>query len=959
MSMKAAQPSRALWIIPPRSAATEAPAVLRTAMQSMVLNDEHPVALEIAGTAQGRQLLVRATSREALEHAAQQLHGRYPQADIRLLEPDEDPLRVDPGETVSAIELQAGGAPYLPLHSWERKELAEVGTDPLLGLLAALDHLPSGMRAVAQLALVPAAPTWSHAYHRQAIEHALEPERQARLLSRGQGGGPSWLMLFLGALVVVAGVLFQTLHIHLPAWIGQALQDVVHQRPLHLTSAETEQLIVGGGGLLLGFFFLVFLFDLLKKRLFPPRPLYDQRLVAKKTQGGAFRARLRLYAVGPAYQPVAYVQPTNATFPTRLWTRVQHQRSERERRRAGVRDRTAILDRLVAAYRQFHLAQGSYFVPRPLAEGTALRSIGGTWGQKLNRSSHLLSAESAADMWHPPTGAALAELARVEAQTMRRALVPPALLQSATGVVIGVSEHAGHRIPVALPPALLHSHTLVVGISGSGKSTFLEQLAAAGMQQGGVWVIDPHNDLVEHVLLLVPPERAKDVVLIDLADLAHVPGLNPLDVTLGRPRDKAVDDLLRAFAHVWATSWGPRMGMAFQRALETLIEANRVSVARDTQNGPEQQYTLLDVVPVLTDQSFCRTLLQDVRDDYLRRWWSAYYEPMKLMEWIEVINPVLSKVAKFESEVARLIVGQGHSTLDFARLLRERKIVLIKLGKDTIGGETAGILAATMVGLLQTALEEQGHLEEARRARPLILLDEFQLFAGVDYGAIAELRKFGATLVLSTQSSERLQKLDEHLLPTVLSNVSNLVVFRLSDRDARIVHGEIHMEQEDITYLPRYTAYLRVESYPTFSCAMGLPLQQALSEKQAKDIRQRSQADYARPAAAVAAALKSALARIELVKHPQPSHMGAGAPPPDPDDAYPHARAAGSGPANAQGPQAAAGGKAEERRAPPPPDPGQSGQNGTPRAAPGRISAMGWARPVPPTKPPNVENGKH
>jgi DNA primase catalytic core len=65
-------------------------------------------------------------------------------------------------------------------------------------------------------------------------------------------------------------------------------------------------------------------------------------------------------------------------------------------------------------------------------------------------------------------------------------------------------------------------------------------------------------------------------------------GLNPLDVTLGRGRDKAVADLLHTLSHIWMSSWGPRMENAFEMALRTLYEANRVLVANDPQNGPQR-----------------------------------------------------------------------------------------------------------------------------------------------------------------------------------------------------------------------------------------------------------------------------------------------------------------------------------------------------------------------------------
>ncbi len=165
-----AQPFRVMQVIPPRQTSRDIVA-LETAMQGLALDDRHPVALEIARTQRGRQWLVRATTASALNHLADQVQARYPQAIMQPLA--EDPLQLKPGERLSVIELRPGAASYLPLRAFRERELTNEGTDPLLGLLAAMSHVPPHMRVVAQLALVPVSPTWSQHERRRAVEHPL------------------------------------------------------------------------------------------------------------------------------------------------------------------------------------------------------------------------------------------------------------------------------------------------------------------------------------------------------------------------------------------------------------------------------------------------------------------------------------------------------------------------------------------------------------------------------------------------------------------------------------------------------------------------------------------------------------------------------------------------------------------------------------------------------------------
>ena len=116
----------AVEIIPPRRTTREAVA-LETGMAALAHALNQPIALEITGTTRSRRFVARATDATTLSHLVQQLQARYPQAMIRPLAAENDPLRVEPGETITALELQPGAAPYLPLRTPSVRESAQEG----------------------------------------------------------------------------------------------------------------------------------------------------------------------------------------------------------------------------------------------------------------------------------------------------------------------------------------------------------------------------------------------------------------------------------------------------------------------------------------------------------------------------------------------------------------------------------------------------------------------------------------------------------------------------------------------------------------------------------------------------------------------------------------------------------------------------------------------------------------
>jgi hypothetical protein len=893
--------------------------VLAEAMSGLVLDRQHPVALEIAGTPAAKQFQLRATTPEALRHAIAQMRTRFPQASVTFVNGTEDPFRRAEGEAVSVVELQ-GVAPELPLRTLEDRELRQRGRDPVLGLLGALDNLDPGMRAVAQLALVPAQDDWSRAYARKGIEHSLQPERDqkmANLRSRGGATSTAAVFLALGALAVVA--LLHTLHLEIPAWIVPDLAEMVHGNFGAVPADQLTKLIIGLGVVLFGGFGAFIVVDQLTLRF--KKPLYDQRLVAQKIQGPAYRVRLRVYVIGPGARPwhlhlsLAWLRQLRAwlaeskkaiqrtrqelhqqqlagasgqnqplirqllatlfrllvaylhSLAVDLWQWTHALWQEWSWRRSQAKLRRAILAQFVAAYRQWHLARGDYFTTKSLSARRARRYVAGKWGKNVASSQHLLSSDAVASLWHPPAAADLPDMALIESRAVRTQLIPPALAGQ-SGPIIGVSEHGGYALPVPLPAEMLHYHGGVFGQSGEGKSTFFQHLARAAMERGeGMLVADPHGDLAEDTLRVVPAHRRDDVVFIDLAAEDYAFGLNPIDVTLGRDRDKLISDLLKTFSLLWVSSWGPRMENAFRVALQTLYEANRALVARDPQDGPARQYTLLDVLPLFTRQSFRHALLQDVGDKSIHHWWTWYYEPLNVFKQQDISTPILNKVTEFAGPRTARIVGQGCSTIDFKKLIAARRIIILKLAQGTVG-DVAALIGTTILGLLQTTLEEQGQLQLQQRNHLLIFIDEFQALPGMDFQALAQLRKYGATFVLATQSMDYLDQLDRKILPVVFANVKHLTTFRLSAKDARHLSEELELEGGALKNLPVHTCYARWTSQgvrqPAFSFTLRVPL--LGDPEDAEEIRRRSRERHTLPVGVVDLRLAEAIGRAERLQ---------------------------------------------------------------------------------------------
>src|SRR4030095_9585675 len=100
----------------------------------------------------------------------------------------------------------------------------------------------------------------------------------------------------------------------------------------------------------------------------------------------------------------------------------------------------------------------------------------------------------------------------------------------------------------------------LIGKTGTGKSTLLENLACQDIRAGnGLALLDPHGDLVERVWEQGPPERQPDCIYFNVRDVGHPLGFNPLETVAPIRRPLAASGLLEVFKKIWSETWGPRL----------------------------------------------------------------------------------------------------------------------------------------------------------------------------------------------------------------------------------------------------------------------------------------------------------------------------------------------------------------------------------------------------------------
>ena len=131
----------------------------------------------------------------------------------------------------------------------------------------------------------------------------------------------------------------------------------------------------------------------------------------------------------------------------------------------------------------------------------------------------------------------------------------------------------------------------------------------------------------------------------------------------------------------------------FRFATLALFEANEAPCTGEPRGGRGAQHTILDVPALLERPGFRRQMLKKTRDPVIHQWFDGYFEPLERRYQLEIINPVQTKVHKYAgSLVARQIVGQPRSTVDFRQLIAAGKIVIVNLHAFDVSEDTAALV---------------------------------------------------------------------------------------------------------------------------------------------------------------------------------------------------------------------------------------------------------------------------
>lgn len=329
-------------------------------------------------------------------------------------------------------------------------------------------------------------------------------------------------------------------------------------------------------------------------------------------------------------------------------------------------------------------------------------------------------------------------------------------------------------------------HMYVIGKTGMGKSTLLENMAIQDIRNGeGMAFIDPHGSTADRIMEYVPEHRIKDVVYFAPFDMEHPVAFNVMEDVGYDKRHLVVSGLITAFKKLWVDAFSARMEYILSNTLLALLEYPGA--------------TMLDVNRMLVEKSYRKKVVDNIQDTIVKKFWTEEFANYTDRYTQEATPAIQNKVGQFTSNpLIRNIIGQAKSSFDIRELMDQKKILIINLSKGRVGEVNAALLGSMLVTKIYLAAMSRADASASALANLpnfYFYVDEFQNFANESFADIlSEARKYKLNLLIAHQYVEQME---EEVRDAVFGNVGTTVAFRVGPFDAEVL---------ETVFAPQFTA---------------------------------------------------------------------------------------------------------------------------------------------------------
>jgi len=366
----------------------------------------------------------------------------------------------------------------------------------------------------------------------------------------------------------------------------------------------------------------------------------------------------------------------------------------------------------------------------------------------------ILSSSELADIYHfPYTSTTKTEnLSKIHSKELP---APLSLKQKKScDLYFAKNTYGGTDTLIGLTEEERRRHVYVLGATGTGKSTMLLSMIKQDIDHNeGLCVIDPHGDLTDQIISIIPEDRISEVIYFNPDDISYPMGINLLELTPGldsedtiREKEFIAESIISVFNKIYTDKYsGPRMEYILRNTIHTAFTV------------PDA--TLFTIYKLLINTSYRKSVIKNLTDENLKDFWKYEFAKASDYQKVKMISPITNKIGRFLfSPTAKRILEQGKSTINFDTIMNEGKIILCNLSKGKVGEDNSSVFGVLIMAKIQLAALKRARMKQEDRRDFYLYVDEFQNFATPVFSQIlSEARKYRLNAILAHQTTSQIE----------------------------------------------------------------------------------------------------------------------------------------------------------------------------------------------------------
>lgn len=413
------------------------------------------------------------------------------------------------------------------------------------------------------------------------------------------------------------------------------------------------------------------------------------------------------------------------------------------------------------------------------------------------REGMLLTSNELAGLVHFPTPQSLEKDYPIEIAKGRRPVPDFLTAAKEEGIVIGDGPYKGKKTTVVLTHRLRAQHCHIVGKTGFGKSTLIENCVLQDIEQGtGVCLIDPHGELIEnHLVPKLPSECMDKVIYFD-------PIRTPLPINILEARNKKerialADDVASIFRR-YTDSWGVQ--------IEEILSFGVQAVLSSREGGHLGTLRTFLLYPEVR-----KKYLNTVEDEFVIEFWRDQF-PLFPNQKGAITTATRRLNQLLRSPVLQAVLTNKESAINFREAMDNGYILLINIPIGELGQINAFILGSLIISKIQAAALTRQDIPLEQRKPFYLYIDEFQHFLCQSIEeSLTGTRKYALGLVLAHNSLGQISARDKAVADAVLEVPNTRICFQVGDNDSvALAKGFTHYTREDLKNLREGEAIMRV-----------------------------------------------------------------------------------------------------------------------------------------------------